>query len=80
MSKTEKQEEKASPVFVSLVLTEDGDVELSTSNGMDLATLAFIIGLAQHKANMSYYGMVLRNVEQRRQDEDRKKPKLLVPR
>lgn len=64
---------------VTLTLNPDGDVIIDASEGVDMALCAFILGLAQHKHNMSYFGMVVAAREAQRKEDERKRPKLLIP-
>lgn len=65
---------------VKLKLNDDGDIDIEFSEGHTLMDAMFLINLAHHKVNMSYFGMVLRQREATQQAEAAKKPKILVPR
>jgi hypothetical protein len=65
---------------VRLTLREDGDIEIEGEQGMTFPDIAFIIGLGYYKINMSYFGMVMRAAEAKRQEEAKAKPNLFVPR
>lgn len=67
-------------VSVTLTLTEDGDVDIVASEALDYALMSFIIGLADYKLNMSHFGMVYRQIDEKRKEEQRSKPQILIPR
>lgn len=78
MSEQPKEEQES--VQVILTLTEDGDVDVSASSAaMDMALITYVVGLAQYKLHMSHFGMVYRQLDEKRKEEQKSKPRLLLP-